>query len=96
VHNQKEKVAIPSQSIGDILSDTGEYTRAIKCYDEALQLRRLLDKNSLDVADTLCRKGVVFIKLREWGQAVLNFDEALRIRVDRLSEDHRDIAACFH
>lgn len=96
VHNQKEKVAIASQSIGDILSDTGEYSRAIKSYEEALQLRRLLDKDSLDVADTLCRKGMVYLKLKEWGQTVLNFDEALRIRVDRLPEDHQDIAVCFH
>jgi tetratricopeptide (TPR) repeat protein len=48
------------------------------------------------VSETLCRKGDVFIKMKEWEKAVLTFDEALRIRVDRLPQDHQDIATCFH
>jgi len=83
---QKEKVASSSHSIGDILFDTGEYSRALESYNEALQLRRLLAKynncKELDVASTLCCKGATLLKLRFWDGAVLAYDEALRIRVD--------------
>ena len=94
--NQKVKVAFSSQSIGDILFDTGEYSRALKSYDEALQLRRSLENDSSLVAKTLCLKGNVLLKLRKWDEAILAFDEAFRIRVDKLPQDHKDIAECFH
>lgn len=93
---QKAKVADSSQSIGDILFDTGEYSRALKSYDEALQLRRTFDNNSCIVADTLCLKGNVLLKMKQWDSAILAFDEAFRIRVDKLPQDHKDIAECFH
>ena len=94
--NQKEKVAFSSHSIGDILFDTGEYARALESYNEALQLRRLTGGESLEVADTLCCKGVVFLKMKNWDQAILSYDEALRIRVDQLPKDDVEIAECFH
>jgi tetratricopeptide (TPR) repeat protein len=96
ITSQKEKVAFYSERIGDILFDTGEYLRALESYDEALQFRRLQDADSLVVADTLCRKGQVSLKLQDWNQALLSFNEALRIRVDLLPKDHDDVAACFH
>jgi tetratricopeptide (TPR) repeat protein len=93
---QKEKVAFSSQSIGEVLFDTGEYSRALKSYDEALQLRRSIESDSFAVADTLCLKGTVLLKLKKWDDAILTFDEAYRIRVDKLSRDHQDVARCFH
>ncbi len=96
IMSQKEKVAYSSQSIGDILFDTGEFSRALESYEEALQLRRAIEGDSLIIADTLSRKGAVLLKLKRWDDAALTFDEALRIRVDRLPQDHRDIAETFH
>uniref|UniRef100_A0A7S3PXG4 Uncharacterized protein n=1 Tax=Chaetoceros debilis TaxID=122233 RepID=A0A7S3PXG4_9STRA len=96
VVSQKEKVALSSQSIGDILFDTGEFTRALESYEEALQLRKALEGDSLQLADTLSRIGSVLLKLKRWDEAALTFDEALRIRVDQLSQDHHDIAETFH
>lgn len=93
---QKVKVAYSSQSIGDILFDTGEYTRALQSYDEALQLRRSIENDTCVIADTLCLKGNVLLKLKQYDQALLSFDEAFRIRVDKLPQDHKDIAICFH
>ena len=94
--NQKDKVASSSHAIGDILFDTGEYSRALKSYNEALQLRRSIEKDSLEVANTLCCIGAVRLKLKNWDESILCFDEALRIRVDRLDQNHRDISKCFH
>ncbi len=93
---QREKVAFSSQSIGDILFDTGEYSRALESYNEALQLRRSLESDSLEVAETLCLKGNVLLKLKKWDKAIFAFDEAFRIRIDQIPQDHHDIATCFH
>ncbi len=93
---KKQKVAVASQSIGDILFDTGEFSRALESYDEALKLLRVSGAESLAIADTLCRKGSVQLKLKLWDEAVLTFNEALGIRVDQLPRDHNDIADTFH
>lgn len=93
---EKDKVAHSSQSIGDVLFDTGEFSRALKSYEEALQLRRAQGSDSLIVADTLCLKGNALIKLKKFQNAIIAFDEAFRIRIEKLPKDHKDIATCFH
>ena len=77
IQNQKDKVASSSHAIGNILFDTGEYSRALKSYNEALQLRRSIEKDSLDVANTLCCIGTVQLKLKNWDESILCFDETL-------------------
>ena len=57
--NQKEKVAFSSHSVGDIVFNTGEYTKAIEIYNEALHLRRLTSGESMEVVNILFCKGVV-------------------------------------
>lgn len=94
--SQKEKVAYSSQCIGDILFDTGEFSRSLESYDESLQLRKDSGADSLVIADTLNKKGSTLLKLKRWDEAALSFNKALRIRVDRLSKDHIDIAQSFH
>jgi len=94
--SQKEKVAYSSQCIGDILFDTGEFSRSLESYDESLQLLKDSGADSLVIADTFNKKGSTLLKLKRWDEAALSFDKALRIRVDRLSKDHIDIAQSFH
>lgn len=93
---KKQKVAVASQSIGDILFDTGEFVRALESYDEALKLLRASGADNLVIADTLSRKGTVLLKLKLWNESVLTFNEALGIRVDQLPQDHNEIAETFH
>lgn len=93
---EKVKVADSSQSIGDVLFDTGEFSKALKSYEEALQLRRAQESDSLIVAETLCLKGNALLKLKKYENAIIAFDEAFRIRVEKLPKDHKDIATCFH
>jgi tetratricopeptide (TPR) repeat protein len=58
---QRIKVAFSSQSIGDILFDTGEYSRALNSYDEALQLWRSSENDEYcGVAETLCFQEEMF------------------------------------
>ena len=94
--SKKEKVAVASKSIGDILFDAGEFPRALESYHEALNLLRVSGADSLAIADALNRKGSVLLKLKKWDDSVLAFNEALCIRVDQLPQDHDDIAETFH
>jgi len=94
--SQTDKVAFSSQSIGDILFDTGEFSRALESYDESLQLLKDSGADSLVLADTLNRKGSTLLKLKRWDEATLSFNKALCIRVDLLSKDHINIAESFH
>ena len=93
---ERMKVAQASQSIGDILFDTGEYSRALKSYEEALQLLRAQCSDDLIVAETLCLRGNTLVKLKFFENAIISYDEAFRIRVAKLPKDHKDIATCFH
>ena len=34
--------------------------------------------------------------MKKWDQAIIAFDEAFRIRVDKLPQDHKDISEYFH
>ena len=94
--SQKDKVAFSSQSIGDILFDTGEFPRALESYAESLQLLEASGADSLVLAHTLNKEGSTLLKLKKWGEATLSFNKALCIRVDRLPKDHIDIAESFH
>lgn len=94
--SQKEKVAYSSQSIGDILFDTSEFSRALESYEEAIQMFDNLGVDSLIIADALNRKGHVLLKMKRWTDAVVVFNKALFIRVDRLPSDHSSIAESFH
>lgn len=94
--SQKEKVAFSSQSIGDILFDTSEFSRALESYEEAIQMFDNLGVDSLIIADALNRKGHVLLKMKRWTDAVGVFNKALFIRVDRLPSDDSSIAESFH
>ncbi len=81
---------------GDVLNDLGEVHRvlkdkpeAIKVQQEALAIRKSLDKNpSLKVAESLNNLGTAFVTNEQYAQAEQNLAEALALRKQLLRADH--------
>ena len=77
-------VAALTEAIGDTLTKTGDYDNAMNSFMEALRVRTVADKLSVDYAKTLCQIGRIYFLKGELENAMVNFKEALHIRVSSI------------
>ena len=73
-------VANAIEAIGDVLVMTGQYDSAMDSFMEALRVRTVVDKSSIDYAKTLCQIGKICFLKNDVDNALINFKEALNIR----------------
>lgn len=86
-------IATTLNNIGRVHYMNGEFEEAMKVYQEALYIRRLvLGDNSLDVAATIYNTGQTYHQLGELDEALMFYREFLRIASAIFGTKHRDIA----
>lgn len=73
--SKDEKNADAWNDKGVALKNIGKYERAIKCYDEAIKLKR-------DYHLAWNNKGIALFILRKYNKAIECFEEVLRIMPD--------------
>ena len=82
------EVADLLQHMGDVCVLDESKELAVKCFQEALEIRTDSDEYPLEVAALRHRLGTMLSKMNEKGNAMQNMKEALRIRYEQLGEDH--------
>ncbi|CAF1215534.1 unnamed protein product [Didymodactylos carnosus] len=83
--------------LGLIYSDQGEYTQALKYYEQALGIHlKTLGPNHPSVASTYNNIGTVYSNQREYSQALKYYEQTLEIKMNALGPNHRSVATTYN
>ncbi|CAF4155923.1 unnamed protein product [Didymodactylos carnosus] len=84
-------------NIGAVYNDQGEYSQALTCYQQALEIRlKALGPNHPTVATTYNNIGAVYNDQGEYSQALTYYQKALEIQLNTLGSDHPTVATTYN
>ena len=90
-------VVISLNNIANLLYTMGEYKRALKYYEDSLELQtRLSGKGSAEVASTLSNTGAVYKNIGELDKAIEYYEKSIEVFKNKHGEEHPTVAACLN